>query len=251
MKFEIDLDKRELIHDNKILPFASREAFACLSNLWLQVGWDVKYVYSFTWLGRPIIQLPDDMIRIQEVIYRIKPTLIIETGIAHGGSLIFYASLLKMLGTGRVVGIDIDIRAHNRKAIESHEMFPMITLIEGSSIDTTIADSVKAQIKKEDIVLIVLDSCHAKDHVLNELRLYSKFVSIGSYIVATDGIAQEVAGAPRTKDDWIWNNPQEAVKEFLQENDNFILEKIKPMFNESLVDSSPTYWPNAWLKRVK
>lgn len=251
MKIEIDLDKRVIINGNKILPFNSNEAFEYLSNLWLQVGWDTKYVYSFTWLGRPIIQLPDDMIRVQEVIYQVKPTLIIETGIAHGGSLIFYASLLKMLGKGRVIGVDINIRTHNREAIENHLMFPLITLIEGSSIDESTINSVAAQINTDDITMVILDSCHSKDHVLSELKLYAKFVSIGSYIVATDGIMQEIVGAPRTQDDWHWNNPQAAVKEFLKENDDFILETVKPVFNESFVESSPTYWPNAWLKRVK
>ena len=191
------------------------------------------------------------MIRIQEVIYQIKPTLIIETGIAHGGSLIFYASLLKMLGKGRVVGVDIEIREHNKKAIKDHVMSSMITLIEGSSIDNTTVRRVEQEINQDDIVLVILDSNHSKDHVLHELRLYSKFVSNSSYIVATDGIMQEVVGGPRTKDDWIWNNPQQAVKEFLEENDCFILENIKPIFNESIVDSSPTYWPNAWLKKIK
>ena len=110
---------------------------------------------------------------------------------------------------------------------------------------------VEQEINQDDIVLVILDSNHSKDHVLHELRLYSKFVSNSSYIVATDGIMQEVVGGPRTKDDWIWNNPQQAVKEFLEENDCFILENIKPIFNESIVDSSPTYWPNAWLKKIK
>src|SRR6266540_3398666 len=115
-------------------PLDSPEAFNLVSRAWLRAGWDTKYVYSFTWMGRPIIQLPEDLIRIQEVIYNIKPDVIVETGIAHGGSLIFYASLCKAMEKGRVIGIDIDIRPHNRRAIETHPMFPFITLIEGSSI---------------------------------------------------------------------------------------------------------------------
>ena len=254
MKHKIEIHNNNIIlfrEDGSRIELGSKEAFSILKKLWLKAGWDTKYVYSFTWLGRPIIQLPDDMIRIQEVIYQIKPTLIIETGIAHGGSLIFYASLLKMLGKGRVVGVDIEIREHNKKAIKDHVMSSMITLIEGSSIDNTTVRRVEQEINQDDIVLVILDSNHSKDHVLHELRLYSKFVSNSSYIVATDGIMQEVVGGPRTKDDWIWNNPQQAVKEFLEENDCFILENIKPIFNESIVDSSPTYWPNAWLKKIK
>ncbi|HKR59212.1 MAG TPA: CmcI family methyltransferase, partial [Pyrinomonadaceae bacterium] len=129
------------------------EAFAVISKLWLRAGWDSKYVYSFTWLGRPIIQLPDDMIRIQEVIYSVKPDLIIETGVAHGGSLIFYASLCKAMEQGRVIGIDIEIRPHNRQAIEAHPLFPFITLIEGSSIDPAVVEEVARQIKADDKTL--------------------------------------------------------------------------------------------------
>ena len=120
MKIELDLNKRVIFYEGENIKFDEPEGFELLKHIWLQGGWDAKYVYSWTWLGRPIIQLPDDMMRLQEVIYRIKPTLIIETGIAHGGSLIFSASLLKLLGKGRVIGIDIDIRSHNRKAIETH-----------------------------------------------------------------------------------------------------------------------------------
>src|SRR6185369_4105947 len=110
------------------------EAFRILSKLWLRSGWDTKYVYSFTWLGRPIIQLPEDLIRVQEVIYRVKPDVIVETGVAHGGTLVFYATLCKAMGRGRVIGIDIDIRAHNRAAIENHELASYITLVSGDSI---------------------------------------------------------------------------------------------------------------------
>ncbi len=113
----------------------SPEAFRLISKAWVRCGWDTKYVYSFSWMGRPVIQLPEDMLRIQEVIYEVKPDVIVETGVAHGGSLIFYASLFKAMGKGRVIGIDIEIRPHNRSAIEAHEMKPLISLIEGSSVD--------------------------------------------------------------------------------------------------------------------
>src|SRR6266581_4171607 len=119
-------------------PLGSPEGFRVLSDLWLRSGWETKHVYSFTWLGRPIIQLPEDLIRIQEVIYRVQPDVIVETGIAHGGSLVFYASLCKAMGRGRVIGIDIEIRKHNRAAIQAHSLFDLITLVEGSSIDPTV-----------------------------------------------------------------------------------------------------------------
>src|SRR5713101_8079265 len=115
-------------------PFASQEAFRIVSEAWLQCGWDTKYVYSFTWMGRPLIQNAEDLLRIQEVIYRVKQAVLIETGVAHGGSLIFYAGLFKAMGHGRVIGVDVEIRPHNRKAIEAHELFAGIALIEGDSI---------------------------------------------------------------------------------------------------------------------
>ena len=160
----------------------------CISDIWLRAGWDNKYVYSFTWMGRPIIQLPEDMIRLQEVIYEVRPDVIVETGVAHGGSLVFYASLCKAMGRGRVIGVDVEIRPHNRAAIEAHALFPLITLIEGSSIEPQIVEEVKSLIKPDEKTMVVLDSNHEKQHVLAELRAYSPIVSVGSYIVAMDGI---------------------------------------------------------------
>ena len=227
------------------------EAFSLLSSLWLRSGWDLKYVYSFTWFGRPIIQLPEDMFRIQEIIFSIKPDIIIETGIAHGGSLIFYASLCKAMDHGRVIGIDIEIRPNNRKAIEEHKLSSLITLIEGSSIDPYIVDQVKSQINKGETVLILLDSCHTKEHVLNELKAYAPFVAIGSYIVAMDGIMELVVGAPRTQPDWSWNNPKQAALEFVKQNDNFSIEEPVFLFNEGQIAERVTYWPSAFIKKTK
>jgi cephalosporin hydroxylase len=227
----------------------SKEAFALISKAWIRSGWDAKYVYSFSWMGRPIIQLPEDMMRIQELIYATKPDVIVETGVAHGGSLIFYASLARAMGKGRVVGIDIDIREHNRNAIEEHELFDLITLIEGSSIDNQVLDATRHLIDPHDSVLVLLDSNHAKAHVLEELRLYADLVTKGSFIVACDGIMQDLNGAPRTQSDWTWNNPQEAVREFLMENGEFELVEPKFPFNESLITQRVTYWPNAFLRR--
>src|SRR4051794_26222386 len=153
-------------------PMASNDGFMAASKAWLRCGWDAKYVYSFSWLGRPVIQLPEDLVRIQEVIYRIKPDVIIETGIAHGGSLIFYASLCKAIGQGRVIGIDVDIRGHNRRAIEAHELFPFITLVEGSSIDPAVVKRVADAAGAGAKALVVLDSNHSQDHVFAELTLY-------------------------------------------------------------------------------
>jgi cephalosporin hydroxylase len=227
------------------------EAFRILSNIWIRSGWDAKYVYSFTWLGRPIIQLPEDMIRIQEVIYQIKPDTIIETGIAHGGSLVFYASLCKCMGKGKVIGIDIEIRPHNRKAIEAHELFEYITLIEGSSTDKGVVDSVKKVIYAEEKTLVVLDANHTKQHVLDELHMYSEFVSKGSYIVVCDGIMGDLVGAPRSNGDWAWNNPKSAIDDFIESNKNFIVDEPEFPFNEGTIKERVTYWPSAFLKRIR
>lgn len=233
------------------LGIGTPEAFKLLSSLWLRSGWDTKHVYSFTWMGRPIIQLPEDVIRIQEVIYRVKPDVLIETGIAHGGSLIFYASLFKAMGKGRVIGVDIEIRPHNRKAIEEHDMYRLITMIEGSSVDDKVIDKVRSQIKQGGRGLVILDSNHTKEHVLAELRAYSEFVAVDSYIVACDGITKEIVGAPRTKPEWATDNPQSAIKDFLSERDDFVQEEPAFRFNEGDIKERVTYWPGAFLRRVK
>lgn len=233
------------------LPLASPEAFSAVSRAWLRIGWDTKYVYSFTWMGRPIFQLPEDMLRIQEIIYHVKPDVVIETGIAHGGSLIFYASLFKAMEKGRVIGVDIEIRPHNRQAIEAHDMIDRISMIEGSSIDDAIVADVRSQIQPDERGLVILDSNHTRAHVLAELLAYAEFVAVDSYIVACDGIMQEVVGAPRTSPEWITDNPQSAVKDFLAERDDFVLEEPEFPFNEGQITERVTYWPNAYLRRVR
>lgn len=234
-------------------PLGSQQGFALVARAYLRAGWDAKYVYSFQWLGRPIIQLPDDLLRIQEVIFALRPTLIIETGVAHGGSLIFYASLLKAMDIpGRVIGIDIEIRPHNRAAIEAHPLFSYLTLIEGSSIDPEVVAAVRAHLRFDDRVLVVLDSNHSKAHVAAELEYYAPMVTPGSYIIAADGIMGWLGRAPRTQDDWVWNNPKAAAEEFLARHPEFELAVPSAVFNESgLSDpvSPVTYWPGAWLRR--
>jgi cephalosporin hydroxylase len=233
-----------------VCAIGSPEAFAIISRAWLRSGWDNKYVYGFTWMGRPIIQLPEDMVRIQEVIHAVRPEVIIETGVAHGGSLVYYASLCKGMERGRVIGIDIEIRPHNRVAIEEHPLSSFITLIEGSSIDPAIIAEVKAQTGAAKSVLVLLDSCHSKEHVLAELNAYSPLVSPGSYIVAMDGIMQDLAGAPRSQPDWTWNNPCGAAAEFVKENPHFRVEEPGYLFNEGNITQRVTYWPSAFLRRL-
>lgn len=229
---------------------STAEGFAAASKAWLRATWDSKYVYSFAWMGRPIIQLPEDMVRLQEVIYTLQPDVLVETGVAHGGSLIFYASLFEAMGKGRVVGVDIEIRPHNREAIEKHPMKKRIELIEGSSTAPEVLEQVKALIKPGEKVLVVLDSNHTRDHVLDELRAYGELIEVGSYVVATDGIMAQVKGGPRTGEDWDWNNPQRAVHDFVAENKRFIIEEPAFPFNEGAVTERVTYWPDAFVKRI-
>lgn len=254
MKIVIDDIEKILTIDEKgnkkTMHLYSKEAFEVISHQWLKVGWNEKYVYNFTWMGRPIIQLPEDMIRIQEVIYRIRPDVIVETGVAHGGSLIYYASLCKAMEKGRIIGIDIEIRSHNRTAIEKHELASFITLIEGSSTDEDIIDQVKNLIKLNETVLVILDSNHSKQHVLNELNAYSSFVTKGSYIVATDGSMKDLFDVPRGNKDWIWDNPTAAALEFNTENPEFVIEQPEWMFKESELTDNITHWPGAYLRRI-
>lgn len=227
------------------------EAFEAMSKAWLRAGWDTKYVYSFAWFGRPVIQLPEDMIRIQELIWELKPDVIVETGVAHGGSLIFYATLFKAMDKGRVIGVELSLRDHNRAAINAHPLANLISIVDGSSTAPETVSKVRAEIKPGEKVLVILDSNHTRQHVLDELRAYADIVTPGSYIVATDGIMGEVVGGPRTKPEWTTDNPEQAAKDFIAENANFILEEPVWPFNEGVVRSRVTYWPGCYVKRVR
>lgn len=206
-----------------------------------------QYSYNFSWLGRPIIQFPQDMIAMQEIIWNIKPDLIIETGIAHGGSLIFYASILELIGGDRIIlGIDIDIREHNRIEIEKHPMYKKIRLIQGSSIDENIFNQVKEYTKNKNNIMVVLDSNHTHDHVLKELQLYSSLVTKGNYLVVFDTVVEDLPDSLYPNRPWgKGNNPKTAVREFLKNNDDFVIDR--EIENKLLI----TVAPDGYLKRVK
>lgn len=224
-----------------------------IGRLFMDHVTDYKYGYYFTWMGRPIIQHPQDMISLQELIMTVKPDLIIETGIAHGGSLIFSASMLELLDCfepnpeikREVLGIDIEIRPHNRTAIEAHPMFRRITMLEGSSIAPEIVQQVKDIAQKHKTIMVLLDSCHTHDHVLAELELYSPLVTVGSYLVAYDTL---VEFEDKSHADRPWgkgNNPYTAVKQFLPQHPEFELDES--IENKSVLTSCP----GGWLKRIK
>ena len=182
-----------------------------------------NYTYNFTWLGRPVIQFPQDLAVLQEIIWDTRPSLIIETGIAHGGSLIFHASMLQLLGNdGRVLGIDIDIREHNRAEIESHPMFERIELIQSSSTDATIAAQAAEAAATAERVMVVLDSNHTQAHVLRELELYAPLVTKGCYLVVCDTLIEDMPAGSFPDRPWDkGDNPRTAVDTFLQTTDRF------------------------------
>ncbi len=206
-----------------------------------------KYTYNFTWMDRPIIQYPQDIIAMQEIIWKVKPDLIIETGIAHGGSLIFYASMLELLNNGGIVlGIDIDIREHNRIEIEKHPMFKRIKMIQGSSINPEIYSEVKKYIKDKKNILVALDSNHTHDHVFKELKLYSPLVTLGSYIVVFDTIIEELPDNFFKDRPWgKKNNPKTAANKFLKTHNEFVIDR--EIEDKLLI----TVAPGGYLKRVK
>jgi cephalosporin hydroxylase len=232
--------------------FGSPEAFEALSRAWIRSGWDLKHSYTFTWLGRPVIQLPEDLFRAQEAIWQIRPDVIIETGVAHGGSLLFFASLCRLLGSGRVIGVDVEIRPPNHQALMEHPLAPLITLMEGNSIEPVLVERIQSSLRPQDRVMVFLDSCHTKEHVAAELDLYADLVSPGSYIVVADGVMEAVARSPRAGRDWSWNNPRAAVFEFLERRRDFAVDPPRWVFNESdgLTRSLATYWGDGWLRRL-
>jgi cephalosporin hydroxylase len=253
VKLEIDTSSNTLVCEEdgvrRELSLYSSEAFAALSRLWVKVGWDLKYSYGFTWMGRPIIQLPEDIVRIQETIYRVRPDVIIETGVAHGGSLILYASLCAAMQQGRVVGVDIRIRPENRIAIEGHELASRITLIEGSSIDPLLVDRVRGLVQGHERVFVILDSDHSRAHVAQELEAYAPLVSEGSYLVATDGIMYDLYDVPHGRTEWRTDNPRTAAKEFAERHPDFELEEPPFLFKEAATSQQVTHWPGAYLRR--
>ena len=209
----------------KILQMQRDKNLKNISKKWFLESYQYEYSYHFSWLGRPIIQYPQDMIAIQEIIWKYKPDFIIETGIAHGGSLILSASVLELIGKGEVIGIDIDIREHNKKEIKKHPLFKRITMLEGSSISKKIKNKI-FELTKNKKVLVFLDSNHTEKHVLKELELYSPLVKKGGYIIVFDTIIDILPENFVKNRPWnAKNNPKSAVKKFLKDNNRFKIDK--------------------------
>jgi cephalosporin hydroxylase len=238
--------------DKNVAGLAADKDVQGLSRIWSRETNRNGYTYNFSWLGRPIIQYPQDMMAMQEIIWRVQPDLIIETGIAHGGSLIFSASLLELNAAcggpqdARVLGVDIDIRAHNRQAIEAHPLFRRIDMIEGSSIAPEIVEQVKAKAKGRKSVLVCLDSNHTHDHVLAELEAYAPLTTVGSYCVVFDTLIEDLPADMFSNRPWgPGNNPKTAVWEYLKSHSEFEIDKSIP--HKLLI----TVAPDGYLKRIK
>ncbi|MBW1705214.1 MAG: cephalosporin hydroxylase family protein [Deltaproteobacteria bacterium] len=204
------------------------------------------YSYNFSWMGRPLIQYPQDIVVMQEILWKVKPDLVVETGIAHGGSIIFYSSILELIGKGLVLGIDVDIRTHNRKLIEAHPMFNRIEMIEGDSVSEEVFAQVREIAGDKRTVLVCLDSMHTHEHVIKELELYSSIVTKGSYLVVFDTIIEDLSEDCIGDRSWgKGNNPKTAVHEFIKKTDRFVIDKA--IENKLLI----TVAPDGYLKCVK
>lgn len=215
---------------------------------WMLHADKYKYTYNFSWMGRPIIKFPSDIVATQQIVWDIKPDLIIETGIAHGGSLILSASLLEMIGgEGKVLGIDIDIREHNRKEIEAHPMMKRIEMIEGSSIADDVMGKVRAAASKAKCVMVFLDSLHSHEHVYKELELYAPLVTVGSYLVLPDTFIEYFPkGYYSHNRPWdVGNNPMTAMRAFMEKNNDFEIDR--DLCNKLMITEAF----DGYLRRVK
>lgn len=235
-------EKLQYIHE-----MSSDESLKQKSLEWMLCADKYKYTYNFTWMGRPIIKFPNDMVVMQEIIWEVQPDLIIETGIAHGGSLIFSASMMELIGgDGHVVGVDIDIRKHNRIEIEKHPMFKRITMFEGDALSDGIFNQVKEMAKGKKRVMVFLDSLHTHDHVLKEMELYSPLVSVGSYLVLPDTFIEFFPKGYYSNRPWdVGNNPMTALRVFLEHHDDFVIDREK--VNKLLITEAF----DGYLKRIK
>ena len=231
----------------------TKDAFETLSLAWVRVGWSLQYYHNFTWFGLPVLQLPEDLLRLQEVIYALRPAVIVETGVYQGGSLLFHASMLTAMGAdeSRVIGIDREIPQYTREAINRHPLAGRISLLEGDSADPEIVAQVAERVGSAGPVLVILDSGHTRDHVARELECYAPLVTMGSYIVAADGIMKDIADVPRALPEWKTDNPFEAANDFAARHPEFRQQPPAWLSRQGPLTENVTYWPGAWLQRVK
>jgi cephalosporin hydroxylase len=238
--------------EDRIAANAANESLRLSATALMKATIPTQYSYNFSWLGRPIIQYPQDIVAMQELLWSVKPDIIIETGIAHGGSLIFSASMLELNAAcggpkdAQVIGVDIDIRAHNRTAIEAHPLSRRIKMIQGSSIAPDIVEEVRELAAGRGRVLVCLDSNHTHEHVLAELGAYAELTTVGSYCVVFDTVVEEMPAEFSGNRPWgPGNNPWTAVREFLKQHSEFEIDK---RIDHKLLISVA---PDGYLKRVR
>lgn len=253
MKINIDTATNSMVIEKdgivENLLLYSKEGLERLTELWIKQQWNESNWRSFSWLGFPIWQLPDDLLRLQEIIFRIQPDVIVETGVNQGGSAIFFASLCRLMGRGRVVSIDIRIPEAVRNAVAVSPYEELITLIQADSVAPDTIQQVRSLIKRGEKTFFFLDSDHSKAHVLRELNAYAGMVTIGSYIVAADGVMRILGDTPEGLDGWREDNPAAAALEFAAQNGNFIIERPKALYGDEHVIQKLTYLPDGWLLR--
>lgn len=248
----MSLDPHDPLDPQLVTRMSQDDQMSQLTRDWMVRSCEFRYSYNYKWMGRPIIQYPQDMVAMQEIIWSVQPDLIIETGIAHGGSLIFSAAMLELNAAcggnpeAHVLGVDIDIRSHNREAIEQHPMFRRITMLEGSSVGDEILQQVKTIAAGRKSILVCLDSNHTHEHVLAELRAYAPLVTVGSYCVVFDTIVEDLpesalAGRPWKQGD----SPKSAVWEYLKETARF---EIDHAIDQKLLISVS---PSGYLKCIQ
>lgn len=255
MRIEIDTDAQSLIvteaGETRHLGLYDRAAVELLGPLWLKLDWNAQRWRSFSWLGLPMLQLPEDAIRLHEAIWRFQPDLIVETGVYRGGGSLMLASVCRLMGKGRVICVDIDLTPETAAAIAAHPLGDLITSLKGSSTAPDVVAKIKPAMAAAERVLVVLDSNHAAHHVRDELETYGPLLKSGSWILATDGVMVDLHDVPIGDPSWKTDNPQTAVAEFLAVH-GASFERIDPpvMYGDSSYDlPSMTYFPNGWLRK--
>ena len=214
----------------------SQKGLELTASLWTKLCTQYKLTHETSWMGIPIIQLPEDVLMMQELVWKVRPDVIVECGVAHGGAALFYASLMELIGKGTVVGVDIEIRKYNRVAIQSHSMSHRVHLIEGSSTDPEIVAQVRNYTKHAKTVMVILDSNHSKDYVAKEIEAYKELVTPGSYLVVMDGAQAYVADIPNGKPEWSEDNPLAAINDFMLGNKEFVIDEF---YTRLLVTANP------------
>jgi cephalosporin hydroxylase len=231
------------------IPLYCSKAYEVISRECVRVGWALGSYYTFSWAGQPMLQLPEDVVRLQEVIYAIQPEVIVETGVCGGGSLLFHATLCEAIGKGRVIGIDIQIPEATRRSVGAQRVAHRISMIEGDSTAAETVAKVRDLVGAANPVMVILDSDHSRAHVLRELDAYAPLVTAGSCVVVEDGVMRDLADVPGGAPEWIEDNPATAAREYAAAHPEFEMRAPEWKFNRGELRNAVTYWPDGWLWR--